>query len=378
MAPSSWPHRIQRARRDRGWGVQRLARELRKAAGPESATTDSLMRSIRNWENGLYVPSERNRLLLHRVLDIGVEDTAPTPPLPLDASRRSGEGAEEELRRTTADLIRLDGMHGGGAVVDLAVRAANRARDTAASSDERGLRGRLSAVSEAEQVAGWAAYDADRQDLCAHLTSRALQTAALAGDSSAELMALSQMAMWAVQTGEASCARQTSEHALARELPPRVRVLFEVRLARALGLHGERIRALAMIRQARARFDDGPSRHDPAWAWWLDEGELTWHHGMIHASMGEWGQAGELFAAACAHRRPGRGRYNDAVHLSAALVRTRQWAEAERVVVQDVAQTAPLITSLRIRHLLARITAVVPAEPRTDTLGQALRAALRS
>ncbi|WP_067969777.1 hypothetical protein [Nocardiopsis trehalosi] len=308
----------------------------------------------------------------HRIRSAHRALGADTPP----PGERGREPVSSDVRRTTADLIRLDGLYGGGAVLHLAVGAANRAAETPAP--DGGPREHMSAVSEAEQVAGWAAYDADRQDLCARFTERALHTATLAGDRPAELMALSQLAMWAVQTEDAAYARRVSDDALTNALPPRVRVLFEVRLARALALHGERARALTVMRRARSRFGEGSSHREPAWAWWVDDAELGWHHGMIHAGLGEWDHAADLFAASCARRPPGRGRYNDAAHLTAALVVTRRWTKAEQVVAAEVIPAAPVTASLRTRHLLDRITARVPAAPRTDTLRQMLQAAVRA
>ena len=87
MDPAWTPEAIRSARLAAGWDAARLARELKRAAGREAtATTESLTRSIRNWEAGRTRPRERYRLLLDRLLGPAPSTQPPAP----------GEGAAEE------------------------------------------------------------------------------------------------------------------------------------------------------------------------------------------------------------------------------------------------------------------------------------------
>lgn len=72
-----WAQALNQARTDLGWDPHRLAKEMRKAAGPDAtATTESLIRRIRDWEAGRGSIRERYRLLLARVLEIESDELA--------------------------------------------------------------------------------------------------------------------------------------------------------------------------------------------------------------------------------------------------------------------------------------------------------------
>ncbi len=78
------------------------------------------------------------------------------------------EGAEV-IRATNSRIVALDGQFGGAEIVDLVVRSARMAHRTAMAADTVGRRGFLAAAAEAQQIAGWVAYDADRQQLSRRL-----------------------------------------------------------------------------------------------------------------------------------------------------------------------------------------------------------------
>src|ERR1044071_9969868 len=61
---------LRRWREGNGWGVPRMARELRKAArdtGEDVAAHHGLVKMIPQWERGARVPRERYRLLYLKV-----------------------------------------------------------------------------------------------------------------------------------------------------------------------------------------------------------------------------------------------------------------------------------------------------------------------
>lgn len=69
-------------------------------------------------------------------------------------------------------------------------------------------------------------------------------------------------------------------------LTPRVRSLFLIRKARAYAQGGDD-QALKLVREARSLYQDGLAATDPAWAWWIDEREISWHEAMCRADLGD-------------------------------------------------------------------------------------------
>lgn len=83
----TWARNLSRARRAREWDARRLAEELARTAGREvTATVESLIRRVHQWESGRHTISERYRYLLGRVLGLEADALAPTaepdPPAP--------------------------------------------------------------------------------------------------------------------------------------------------------------------------------------------------------------------------------------------------------------------------------------------------------
>lgn len=153
---------------------------------------------------------------------------------------------------------------------------------------------------------------------------RALDLAHLAGDRwTARLVHLNH-SMLQTHTGHARAALDTvSRVPGARPLPARVDSLVLIRRAHAAAQLGARREPLDLIDRARSRFLDGISRHDPHWAWWIDEMELLGHQGWVMARLGRWDRAIPLLHQAatapgpptgtcsphsCCPRWPGPGR----------------------------------------------------------------------
>jgi hypothetical protein len=341
-APASlpdWAQRLLDARHKRGWDRPHLARELRRACGKDaSATTESLVRMIRDWEHGTYRPRERYQLLLTRVLEVDLEPAVLPGPAALPASAAASEVAAQ-VRGCSAHIIALDTQFGARDMVDTVVRAAAHAHRTACTRFPAD-REVLAAAAEAQQIAGWVAFDAERQDLSRRMSLEALLTARTAGDRSMEHFVLGQIAMQDIHLRQPAEAAQICDTALHEDaVQGSVRTLFTLRAARAAALMGEHARARDLISQTRSRYLDGPRSADPAWAWWLTEGEISWHHAMICADTGQWDQAAENFAiAAAAEVSAGydRGASVSQASLLWALAHARAWDEAQTVLVRDV------------------------------------------
>lgn len=120
------------ARADRGWSRRELARQLRAAAArrpdePVLPGDESLIRSIRRWENGEVWPDELNRALLAAVYGwpvgrLAEHQAAPAPAPAAPPDELDPELLELALRAEASDVgrVALDAVD--LAVADLAVR----------------------------------------------------------------------------------------------------------------------------------------------------------------------------------------------------------------------------------------------------------------
>ncbi|WP_017606849.1 hypothetical protein [Nocardiopsis alkaliphila] len=348
----AWATALRQARMEAGWDVHRLAVEMVRAAGPEAtATTQSLARRIREWEAGRSTIRERYRLLLARVL--------PLDPKTL-ADRPMGGTEADRVRSITKGLIALDELTGGADLLPVAVRNARTCHRAVLATRNKDM---ASAAAEASQVAGWLAFDAEELPLARRLTNASVQLSRAGGDHFAKLFALSQLAMLDAHERRPDQARPVCEHVLAQDLSPRVRGLFELRLARAQGQEGTPGRAVETLNRARARLGEGNRERDPAWTWWITDAELSWHEAMIHADNGDWTTAVDLFELALGGRPPGyqRGALHDAAHLVHAQSRVRAWPDVEQVLRTRVVPTVGRVRSKRAHALLLRTDAEVGA-----------------
>lgn len=381
--------RLRAVRRSRGWDALTMARALRDAA--EEAVValpdlESLVRYVRRWEADQVGISERYRLLYAAAF--GTDPTNLFPDTGQDAPCGVLAGQEKstpptdatyvaELRAANTQIVDLDGTQGGDNLVSAAVhlfRCAHRRAMTVpcapgVSSDL------LAATAEAGEIAGWIAYDADRQELSRQLSHEALLTARLAGDKGMERFTLANLAMQDVHLQRPGEAYRIAENALEDQLTRRVRVLFEIRATRALAQLGERSRAIDTMTQVRNLYNDGPDEQDPPWAWWIDPGELTWHTAMAHADLGEWAAAAELFVRTTEQRqrlpRRVRAPFNDQTHLLRALTVLESWTDAETVLLDGVLPLLPEIASQRTSNLLRSLLPALSAPSVPSTLSDA-------
>lgn len=379
MAPEpelrpDWAQRLRDERRAHGWDVTRLAQELRRAgAGDVSATAESLVRMIRDWEKGTYRPRERYRLLLARVLEVDLDQTsAPAPAIERSGPGRAGEVAAS-VRATSAHIVALDTRFGSRDLVEVAVRAAGHAHRTAHTrfTTDREV---LAAAAEAQQIAGWVAFDAERQDLSRRMSLEALLSARSAGDRSMECFVLGQLAMQGTHLHRPVEAAQICAAVLEDGVKGSVRTMFTLRAARAAAQMGEHTRAHDLIGRTRSSYLDGPRDRDPAWAWWLTEAEISGHHAIIHADAGQWTHAIEQFAAAC-HLTTGWAGAAPIyqANLLWALAHTQAWDEAETVLVRDVLPHQGQVASVRAERTLARAGRLLEGARGRPSLREAAR-----
>jgi len=249
---------------------------------------------------------------------------------------------------------------GGDEVAPLAVRsllAAQRRLHAGAyrPSIERDL---LAAAGELAELAGWLLFDADQQDAARQMNHEALHLTRLAGDRSMELLILGNMSFQDIFAGRPGSTLQVTRAVLGGRYPvltSRLEVIFGVREARALAQLQDRAGALRVLDRARSRFEDGVSDRDPAWAWWIDEGEVIHQTGLCHAELGDHQEALTLLQRAAERCSPdlARSRFIFRVRLLQAMTEARAWDDA-LATIDDVLPYVGEVGSRRTIDLLRR------------------------
>ncbi|NXY99310.1 DNA-binding protein, partial [Streptomyces sp. BR123] len=259
--------------------------------------------------------------------------------------------------RAVERLVALDAQHGATAAVPAARAAVREFPELTATPGSMPTRhrdrDRSAALAELCEVIGWILFDAGRYGPAHAANRQALHLAHLAGDHwTARLVHLNH-AMLQTHTGRARAALDTVARVPgARPLPARVHSLTLIRRAHATALLGARRAPLDLIDRARSRFLDGVSPHDPHWAWWIDETELTGHQGWVEARLGRWNRAIPLLHRAATAPGPSY-RHLFTAQLLSALAGAGAWTEAEQLIT-DLAPRAAGIGSARTTETLGR------------------------
>ncbi|MEV8532563.1 DNA-binding protein [Streptomyces sp. NPDC051211] len=270
------------------------------------------------------------------------------------------------LLRTVERLVALDAGHGATAAVPAAREAVRRF--PALSADPESLRGRpadhLAALAELCEVIGWILFDAGLHRQAAYANARAFALAELCGDRSTARLVRLNHSMLQAHTGRPRAALESAARVTGpRALPARVDSLVLIRRAHATALLGGHREPLELISRARSRFLDGISRHDPHWAWWIDETELLGHHGWVLARLHHWDRAIPLLHEAATAPGPSY-RHLFAAELLSALTGAGAWREAETLIA-DLAPRAARIGSVRTTGTLHRTATTLLRRPDT-------------
>lgn len=194
------------------------------------------------------------------------------------SGRRVGDGLVCQLRQRTARLRCLDDYLGGADTFQTYVSELNTTtrilkESTYTESTGRGL---LSVVAEQAQQAGWAAFDAGDQAEAQRLYKTALTAAQDAEDAP---LAGNSLAFLAYQ--QVSSARPGVEIAAAscetagQDAPPTVRALLFERRAWAHAKAGETHATEHALAMAEAALNSGSNGDaEPDWSSWVDRREL--------------------------------------------------------------------------------------------------------
>ncbi|MFJ5810603.1 DNA-binding protein [Streptomyces sp. NPDC093093] len=258
--------------------------------------------------------------------------------------------------RTVERLVALDAARGATAALPAVRRALRDFPEL--SGDTAPPRGRdvdrVAALAELSEVVGWILFDAGLHRQAHRANARALTLTELCGDRWTQRLTLLNHSM--LQTAEADprgALETAARVAGPRPLPARVDSLVLIRQAHASAVLGGRREARRLISRARSRFLDGLSRHDPHWAWWIDENELLGHEGWVLARLGDWDRALPLLHRAATAPGPSY-RHLFGAELLAALARAGAWTEALDLIA-DLAPRAAAIGSARTTRTLVGV-----------------------
>jgi hypothetical protein len=275
------------------------------------------------------------------------------------------EGSEllESINSHIHEIVALDNRFGGADLLRLSTRFFRNLRDQLGmgSYDPRLERDLHSAAGELAEVVGWLAYDAEAHDLCRRMNQESLYFTRLAGDKTVELLTLQNSSMHAAAEGRPREALHIARSVLEGDykLSPRIKALFLTRKARALAQSGDRS-ALRLLSEIRDLYLNGVSDADPAWAWWVDDRELTWHEAMVQRDLGLSGKAIDHFerSVMAIPADEIRSQYVHRAYLLQSQVDNNTWDAATQTVRQLIPlsrEVASPRTAVILRSLPAQL-----------------------
>lgn len=147
-------------------------------------------------------------------------------------------------------------------------------------------------------------------------------------------------------------------------LTNRQRVIFQLREARALVQLGSGTDALRVAAEASSAFEDGTTREDPEWSWWVWPSEVAGHAAWARL------EAGDPRAAVAALQRtveafPLRHRNNRFFWLARMLGATLEagaWSDAETVIEHVMPLLGEIRSGRSIRLLRAGVERIGAAD----------------
>jgi tetratricopeptide (TPR) repeat protein len=281
--------RLRAAREDRGWSRVQLAARLRTSVGDDPPSLESLMHMIKEWENGKHGVSERYQRAYRAVFEVdgrdlfGVGPGVTGGPLPtvdvtglVAAIGRDGVATVDDLSARVHALRLADDVLAGGDLIGPAFREMDAAvRAYRVSSDDR----LLPVIGEFAQIAGWVASDAGRHERAAETYELGISAAREAGDGVLESNLRGSLAYQVANVGDPAEAVGLATAAVGVTgggAPPRARALAWDRLAWAYAKAQDAQAAMRALGEAAAALaePDHQADDEPAYLYWVDEGEL--------------------------------------------------------------------------------------------------------
>ncbi|GLF94953.1 helix-turn-helix domain-containing protein [Streptomyces yaizuensis] len=246
--------------------------------------------------------------------------------------------AVQRIRDSVAALLRHDNEYGPNHVASAGVQVWKSAVRNMIVDD----RNYVTAAAEAAQVAGWLLHGANRPAEAWRALTEALALAADIRDRPMMWFCKDLLAMAAIADQQPRDASALADSLLTdARVPHRVALMAHVRQARALAQSGDTVRASNTMARALGGFQDSDSDRDPQWTWWIDEGEVTHHHGLMLVDAGDargalpYLDAGLSLALSTNPKRNRAKQY--AVGYVGALVSVGAWRDAEEIITRHIA-----------------------------------------
>ncbi len=209
----------------------------------------------------------------------------------------------ERLEQRLDGLRRLDDVLGGGELRRLAHTEYGMLSDLAhdATYDAETGRRLMAAIAEAARLTGWLHFDSGHHAAAQSYWIAALRASATAGDVQTGANILGFMAIQTYTVGSSRDAINLVETAQRNSIgrtTPRVRAMLHARAARAHSKAGDGASHARELDAARSSLSVGTHDNDPAWAYWVTEGEIEWIAGSSALDLGRPEQAITHFDAA--------------------------------------------------------------------------------
>lgn len=251
-----------------------------------------------------------------RTLMAGTVGTAMAGLLPASAATgaRLGISDVDRIRQRADRLYAMDYLYGGESLWQAALGYAEEAytwldqRTFTVTVGEQLLR----ATGRMQMCAGWLAADAGQQKIARACYHEALGIARQADDPEVESHALADLAMQANMTGNPQQARRWGEAAdraaSATDRFARLRIIPQLRLARAGSLAGERADFQRAMTSARNLLDAEADLAADAWCSFVTPAELDGMEGTCALDLGDTRRAAELLGRAISAQGDGYAR----------------------------------------------------------------------
>jgi len=293
---------------------------------------------------------------------LGVAGPPPWPTAAMTVHSRAPVDLDA-LSRRLAELRRLDDLVGGVDLGALVGREARRAigalvgPEPRAAGGGRDARRRLRLAAEFAQLAGWVSADAGRSGPAERAYRVGLWAAASAGDRALAAHLLGSLSHLLAGTGhprEALLLAQTGYAGARRTAPAGPLALLLHRVAHAAALAGERRVGERALAAADRAADRRTTDREPAWLYWLDDGELSAMAGRSFAAMRRPLRAEPLLRARPGCRSP-RTAALDGGWLARAYLDAGEPAQACAVAGDAV------LAAIRANSVRAATRALAPA-----------------
>ncbi|MGK3103093.1 helix-turn-helix transcriptional regulator [Streptomyces sp. WAC05858] len=366
MNCGEFSQRVRDLLRDRGMSVRAVARHLnydhaylsRVLSGKQQPSTQ-LVTAL---DNLFKTNGELADIAVRVAPPTASPEAAESPAITdriLTLNEARGADFVQAIRETSRRLVVLDNELDGVSIAEPAGRAFKvvHRRLGVGDYDPRYERDIQSAAAELAEVAGWALWDAERDDAAQRFNHEALFLANLSGDRSIALLTLQNMAMHSEWRGRNQEALSIARSVLnGKRLSPRVEAMFRIREAKGLVGTGRTSDAIESLQRARSLIEDGNDVGEPDWTWWVTSGEIDrqWGHALQMA--GDAQKAIELLLQSV---QPGRdvttGYSSERVaRLAQCLLDVNAWRDAEDVA-RSLVTAAPGISSGRTLRLIGQV-----------------------